>query len=67
VGRLIRWGLADAGSGKVWKAWDGHNWIHLYKHSPSKVCAPCHPKEAPKFRLDKIEEMHDDACMQGTE
>ena len=24
VGRLIRWGLADAGSGKVWKAWDGH-------------------------------------------
>ena len=25
VGRLIRWGLADAGSGKVWKAWDGHN------------------------------------------
>ena len=21
VGRLIRWGLADAGSGKVWKAW----------------------------------------------
>ena len=22
VGRLIRWGLADAGSGKVWKAWD---------------------------------------------
>ena len=25
VGRLIRWGLADAGSGKVWKAWDSHN------------------------------------------
>lgn len=25
VGRLIRWGLADGGSGKVWKAWDGHN------------------------------------------
>ena len=25
VCRLIRWGLADAGSGKVWKAWDGHN------------------------------------------
>lgn len=25
VGRLIRWGLADAGSGKVWKAWDGHS------------------------------------------
>ena len=25
VGRLIRWGLADAGSGKVWKAWSGHN------------------------------------------
>ena len=24
VGRLIRWGLADAGSGKVWKAWGGH-------------------------------------------
>ena len=22
VGRLIRWGLADAGTGKVWKAWD---------------------------------------------
>ena len=54
VSRLIRWGLADAGSGKVWKAWDGHNWIHLYKHIPSKVYAPCHPKEAPKFRLDKI-------------
>ena len=25
VGRLIRWGLADAGSGKVWKAWESHN------------------------------------------
>ena len=25
VGRLIRWGLADAGSGKVWKAWGGYN------------------------------------------
>ena len=25
VGRLIRWGLADAGSGKVWKAWDCHD------------------------------------------
>eukprot|EP00438_Fugacium_kawagutii_P003777 Skav210865 [mRNA] locus=scaffold4964:33370:34332:- [translate_table: standard] len=22
VGRLIKWGLADAGSGKVWKAWE---------------------------------------------
>ena len=22
VGRLIRWGLADAGTGKVWKVWD---------------------------------------------
>jgi len=22
VGRLIRWGLADAGTGKVWKAWE---------------------------------------------
>ncbi|CAK9023133.1 Beta-amylase [Durusdinium trenchii] len=22
VGRLIRWGLADAGTGKVWNAWD---------------------------------------------
>ena len=25
VGRLIRWGLADAGSGKVWKTWESHN------------------------------------------
>eukprot|EP00438_Fugacium_kawagutii_P023249 Skav204753 [mRNA] locus=scaffold1013:195272:197373:- [translate_table: standard] len=25
VGRLIRWGLADAGSGKVWRAWEGHS------------------------------------------
>ena len=24
VGRLIRWGLADAGTGKVWKAWELH-------------------------------------------
>ena len=24
VGRLIRWGLADAGTGKVWKAWEAH-------------------------------------------
>ena len=24
VGRLIRWGQADAGSGTVWKAWQGH-------------------------------------------
>ena len=24
VGRLIRWGLADAGSGKVWRAWEVH-------------------------------------------
>ena len=24
VGRLIRWGLADAGTGKVWKAWEIH-------------------------------------------
>lgn len=24
VGRLIRWGLADAGTGKVWKAWEVH-------------------------------------------
>ena len=23
-GRLIRWGLADAGTGKVWKAWEAH-------------------------------------------
>ena len=23
VGRLIRWGLADAGTGKVWNAWEG--------------------------------------------
>ena len=22
VGRLVRWGLADAGTGKVWKAWE---------------------------------------------
>ena len=27
VGRLIRWGLADAGSGKVWRAWESHDWI----------------------------------------
>ena len=25
VGRLIRWGQADAGSGKVWRAWEGHS------------------------------------------
>ncbi|CAE7944472.1 unnamed protein product [Symbiodinium sp. KB8] len=25
VGRLIRWGRADAGSGKVWRAWEGHS------------------------------------------
>ena len=24
AGRLIRWGLADAGTGKVWKAWETH-------------------------------------------
>ena len=24
VGRLIRWGHADAGTGKVWKAWEAH-------------------------------------------
>ncbi|CAE7730078.1 unnamed protein product [Symbiodinium sp. CCMP2456] len=24
VGRLIRWGLADGGTGKVWKAWEAH-------------------------------------------
>ncbi|CAE7552336.1 BMY1 [Symbiodinium natans] len=24
VGRLIRWGQADAGTGKVWKAWEAH-------------------------------------------
>ena len=24
AGRLIRWGLADAGTGKVWKAWGAH-------------------------------------------
>ena len=24
VGRLIRWGLADAGTGKVWKVWEAH-------------------------------------------
>ena len=24
VGRLIRWGIADGGSGKVWKAWETH-------------------------------------------
>ena len=24
VGRLIRWGLVDAGTGKVWKAWEPH-------------------------------------------
>ena len=24
VGRLIRWGLADAGTGTVWRAWDAH-------------------------------------------
>ena len=25
VGRLIRWGLADAGTGKVWKAWEAYD------------------------------------------
>ena len=24
VGRLIRWGVADARTGKVWKAWEGN-------------------------------------------
>lgn len=24
VGRLLRWGRADAGTGKVWRAWEAH-------------------------------------------